>query len=244
MKGISWIGVAAVVIAALAYHVWSWDVGRNFIRARCSPKSVEDRMAEIEKKRPSLKSDAKAAGGTLAILVFKKERKVEVRAPGWGMPRLYAMTGFSGTLGPKLKEGDGQIPEGIYGIEYLNPNSLFHLSLKVSYPNEFDRKRASGDGRTDLGGDIMIHGGSATVGCIPIGDDAIEELFYLVAAVGRENVKLIIAPYDMRTGRDASLEKSTLPWYGTLCDMISSSLNLKIAVEGNDVSACQLKRAG
>ena len=53
---------------------------------------------------------------------------------------------------------DRQIPEGIYGIEYLNPNSRFHLSLKRSYPNEFDRKRATEDGWSNLGGDILIHG--------------------------------------------------------------------------------------
>ena len=71
----------------------------------------------------------------------------------------------------------------------------------------------------------MIHGGSATIGCIPIGDDAIEELFYLVASVGRENVAVTISPYDMRKGRNALLEKSLLPWYGALCDMIARSLS-------------------
>lgn len=86
------------------------------------------------------------------------------------------MTGTSGTLGPKREEGDGQIPEGVYGVEDLNPNSLFHLSLKVSYPNAFDREMAKREGCGNLGGDIMVHGGSATVGCIPIGDDAIEEV--------------------------------------------------------------------
>ena len=59
---------------------------------------------------------------------------------------------FSGTLGPKLREGDGQIPEGIYGIGYLNPNSSYYLSLKVTYPNASDRARAKKDGRTNLGG--------------------------------------------------------------------------------------------
>ena len=181
-------------------------------------------MAEIARAKPWIAEVARQARGGLTILVFKRERTVEVHAPGWPTPRQYGMTGFSGRLGPKLGEGDRQIPEGLYGIEYLNPNSMFHLSLRVSYPNEFDRKLAREDGRTDLGGDIMIHGGHMTVGCIPIGDDAIEELFYLVSAVGRRNVRVVISPYDMRKGRIRELERSQLPWYGRLCDDIDGAL--------------------
>ena len=87
--------------------------------------------------------------------------------------RTFPFQGFSGTLGPKLREGDGQIPEGLYRIEYLNPNSSYHLSLKIDYPNAFDREKGRSDGRERLGYDIFIHGKSVTVGCIPIGDEAI-----------------------------------------------------------------------
>ena len=86
----------------------------------------------------------------------------------------YSFTGFSGGSGPKLREGDGQIPEGIYAIEYLNPNSQFHLSMKLNYPNTFDKAKGKADGRDRLGFDIFIHGGSATIGCIPIWDAGIE----------------------------------------------------------------------
>ncbi len=212
------------IVACVAIGAAGWLFGRDYVMARIAPKSIEDREAEIVKAKPWIADVANRAEGKLTILVFKREQSVEVHAPGWEKPRTYAMTGFSGRLGPKLGEGDKQIPEGIYGIEYLNPNSMFHLSLKVSYPNKSDRKRAAEDGRKDLGGDIMIHGGSATIGCIPIGDDAIEELFYLVAKVGRRNTSVIISPYDMRKGRDRELEKSPLPWYGTLCDEIFRAL--------------------
>ena len=211
---------AACVILAVA----GWNAGRNFIVPRLASRSVSDRVAEIMQTKPWLSEVAGQAKGRLSILVFKNERRVEVHAEGWKEPRRYAMTGFSGSLGPKLEEGDRQIPEGIYGIEYLNPNSRFHLSLKVSYPNESDKLRAAEDGRVNLGGNIMIHGGSATIGCIPIGDDAIEEIFYLVDAVGIRNVTVIIAPYDMRKGRYKDLEKSQLPWYGALCDSIFRNL--------------------
>ena len=215
---------ALCVAVCVAIGAAGWIFGRDYVMARIAPKSVGEREAEIVRAKPWIVDMAKRTKGELTILVFKKERTVEVHASGWEKPRTYPMTGFSGQLGPKLGEGDRQIPEGIYGIEYLNPNSMFHLSLKVSYPNRFDRKRAAEDGRKDLGGDIMIHGGSATIGCIPIGDDAIEELFYLVAAVGKRNTTVIISPYDMRKGRNKELEMSPLAWYGKLCDDIGRAL--------------------
>ena len=82
---------------------------------------------------------------------------------------------------------------------------------------------AGKDGRTNLGGDIMIHGGRATVGCIPIGDDAIEEVFFFAAKAGTENTTVVIAPYDMRKCRRPDLERSPLSWYGSLCDAIAAA---------------------
>ena len=211
---------AAVAVAVL---LWCPD-SRGIILSRLSRKSVTQRVEAISIAKPWLKDAASQMRGQLSILVFKRERLVELRAPGWDAPRVYKMTNFSGKLGPKLREGDGQIPEGIYGVGYLNPNSAFHLSLNVSYPNAFDRARSMEDGRENLGGDIMIHGGGATVGCIPIGDDAIEEVFFLAAKAGRKNVTVIISPYDMRKGRIAELEQSPLPWYEVLCDEIAAAL--------------------
>jgi len=200
------------------------ECGSGVVAAKTSRHTVADRVAAIEAKKPQLKQLATTAGGKLRLFVFKTERRLEMHAPGWKAPRSYPMTAFSGTLGPKLKEGDGQIPEGVYGIEYLNPNSSYYLSLKVSYPNAADRRRAKVDGRTRLGGDIMIHGRNVTIGCVPIGDDAVEDVFYLANAVGIRNVSVIIAPYDMRRGRRSELEKSSLAWYGALCGEIESAL--------------------
>ncbi len=207
-----------IIVSALVVR------GLPIIAATASRHTVEDRTAAILAKKPQLGSVAKSAGGKLRILVFKSERSVEVHAPGWEAPRIYPMTAFSGTLGPKLREGDGQIPEGVYGIEYLNPNSSYYLSLKVSYPNASDRARAKVDGRTNLGGDIMIHGKAVTIGCIPVGDDAIEDIFYLANAVGISNVSVVVAPYDMRNGRKSELERSQLKWYPDLCKEIEIAL--------------------
>ena len=230
--GVVVVGIVAVLCVGLSIGAARegmtmsdlYDIGKCVVEARASRHSVADRVAAIVAKKPQLKSVAESAGGKLRILVFKHERRLEVHASGWKAPRVYPMTGFSGTLGPKLKEGDRQIPEGVYGIEYLNPNSSYYLSMKVSYPNAADRQRAKADGRTNLGGDIMIHGSNATVGCVPIGDDAIEDVFYLVNAVGIRNVSVVIAPYDMRNGRKPELEKSSLSWYPELCNQLEEIL--------------------
>lgn len=226
------VAVALVLAAAVLLGLRIRGIGprdfigrvRMLVDSRMRRATVEERIRDLDARHPEWSALAESAGGALRIVVFKRERKLILEAPGWPKVREYALTGFSGRLGPKLREGDRQIPEGVYGIEYLNPNSLFHLSLKVSYPNAADRRRAAAEERTGLGGDIMIHGGEATVGCMPIGDEAIEEVFYLVHAVGFEKVPVVIAPYDMRGGRKAELEQSDIPWYGELCDEIAAAL--------------------
>ncbi|MCP4107561.1 MAG: L,D-transpeptidase family protein [Desulfobacteraceae bacterium] len=162
----------------------------------------------------------------LAILVFKHEKMLELwagKSNQMNFIKSYPLTGSSGVSGPKLKQGDRQIPEGIYGIEYLNPNSRYHLSVKINYPNEFDKAMAEKDGRDGLGGNIFIHGKSATIGCIPIGDEPVEELFILVCKVGQENVKIIIAPYDKRT-KKMEIAVGNLFWTKSLYKNIRKAL--------------------
>lgn len=139
----------------------------------------------------------------ITLVALKQERVVEVWALGatagsWRYVHQYRMTAASGGIGPKLRRGDRQVPEGIYQVEYLNPNSRFHLSFKIDYPNAWDRLKGLQDNRPDLGDNIFFHGSFVSIGCIAIGDDAIEELFSLVHAVGRKHVSVIIAPYDLR----------------------------------------------
>lgn len=140
---------------------------------------------------------------TLTLVGFKQEKVLEVYA-GDSPSTMRRVISFpvlaaSGVLGPKLARGDRQVPEGLYRVEGLNPNSRFHLSIKVDYPNAFDRQMAAVDGREDLGGDIIIHGGAASVGCLAIGDEAIEVLFVLLADTGIDNVDIVLSPLDLRT---------------------------------------------
>jgi murein L,D-transpeptidase YafK len=130
----------------------------------------------------------------------------------------------SGALGPKLREGDEQVPEGVYRITGLNPNSQYHLSLRVDYPNAADRERARAEGRDDLGGDIMIHGRAVSVGCLAMGDSAAEELFVLAAETGLPKLRVILSPLDFRR---RALPRSLVParpWVPALYDEIRAEL--------------------
>ncbi len=140
-----------------------------------------------------------------ALLAFKDTCVMEIHARAssdadapWQFIKSYPVLGASGKPGPNLAEGDRQVPEGVYQIELLNPNSRFHLSLRLNYPNDFDRRMGLTDGRINLGTDIMIHGGSSSIGCLAMGDEAAEDLFVLAARVSCERMRVLIAPTDFR----------------------------------------------
>ena len=136
------------------------------------------------------------------LIALKQEKKLELWAKDRGEFRFirdYYILAASGGPGPKLRQGDKQVPEGIYRIEELNPNSHYLLSMKLNYPNAFDLYHAEEEGRTNPGSDIFIHGSSVSIGCLAMGDEAIKELFVLTAHVGPEHVKVVIAPHDPRS---------------------------------------------
>lgn len=139
----------------------------------------------------------------LAYIAFKDSAQLELYAQAhpsaeWRRVHIYPILGMSGDLGPKLRQGDMQVPEGIYRAEFLNANSRFHLSIRLNYPNEFDLAQARSDGRTQLGSDIMIHGTAASIGCLAMGNQAAEDLFILAALTGKEQVEIVVAPTDLR----------------------------------------------
>lgn len=160
-------------------------------------QAVEDRLSEsfahVGVEWPPRK---------LVLIGLKDEKLLEVWVSRDGNAyhflKSYPILKASGKLGPKLKEGDRQVPEGLYRIESLNPNSRFHLSLRVNYPNDFDKEMAVHEGRTNLGGDIMIHGSRVSIGCLAIGDPAAEDLFVLAAETGVDNISVILSPVDFR----------------------------------------------
>jgi len=151
-----------------------------------TPNSPISRGA-ADRVRAALEADLKGRGlqwgVPLYIQVFKSERELLVHAydaaRGYFVPwRQYRVVNFSGELGPKLREGDRQAPEGFYHttVERLNPTSNHHLSFNIGYPNAYDRAH----GRT--GSWIMVHGRTGSIGCFAMGDAAIEEIYTLVDA--------------------------------------------------------------
>ena len=117
----------------------------------------------------------------LFIRVFKKDAVLELWGGKRGAPlalvKAYDVCAASGELGPKRREGDFQVPEGFYRITHLNPYSDYHLAMGIDYPNAADRIVGY---KPSLGGAILIHGSCVTVGCIPITDEPIEEVFLAV----------------------------------------------------------------
>jgi hypothetical protein len=163
----------------------------------------------------------------VALLAFKDARKLEVYARrsdagAWKKITSYPILGMSGRQGPKLREGDRQVPEGIYRAEFLNANSMFHLSIRLDYPNAYDRARGAADGRDALGSDIMIHGSTSSIGCLAMGNEAAEDLFVLAALAGKENVDIVIAPSDFR--RAPPLPDGGPPWLSDLYGKIDIAL--------------------
>jgi hypothetical protein len=180
------------------------------------------------------------------FVALKQEKKLEVWAKGDGDYRFirdYDIHAASGVSGPKLRQGDRQVPEGVYRIVGLNPNSHYHLSMKLNYPNEFDLYHADQEGRFDPGGDIFIHGKAASIGCLAMGDEAIEQLFVLAAQVGKENVKVVIAPRDPRV-LPLDTEAEYLPgWTAELYDQIASEIKVlspPVSVSKNAASSSNI----
>ncbi len=145
------------------------------------------------------------------IRVFKEELELEVwkqRDDGrFYHFKTYPICNWSGQLGPKLKEGDGQAPEGFYTVarEQMNPNSRYHLAFNLGYPNPFDKShRRSGDA-------LMIHGGCGSAGCYAMTDALMEELYALVreSFAGGQNVVHVHAfPFRMTAANMARHSKS------------------------------------
>ncbi len=177
-------------------------------RASAQPSSPRSKAAAA-RVRPALERDlAKAGlhfGDPVFIRAFKEEKQLELfvrnrRTGKFDHFRTYPVAGTSGRLGPKLREGDGQVPEGFYHVppSRLNPRSRFHLAFNIGYPNAYDRARK----RT--GSLIMIHGSNVSIGCLAMTDPKIEEIYTLCSAAltkGQPFFRVHIFPFRMTDTR-------------------------------------------
>jgi len=192
-------------------------------------RSVDDVLATLGPRlRPDLERRFRAAGAAypsarITLVAYKQERSLEVWAPAeerWVRVLEFPILAASGESGPKLRQGDYQVPEGEYHLTGFNPASNFHLSIRVDYPSARDKRWAERDGRTELGGDIFIHGNAVSRGCLAIGNQGIEQLFTVVADSGLRNARILIAP--SRELRDAPAGPS---WVGELYDGLRRALD-------------------
>jgi murein L,D-transpeptidase YafK len=146
------------------------------------------------------------------IRAFKKEAQLEIWAKSskeksYQLIKTYAICASSGTLGPKRKQSDGQVPEGFYEVDRFNPYSNFYLSLGVSYPNASDKILGQ---KGNLGGDVFIHGNCVTIGCMPLTDDKIKEVYLMAVEArsgGQSKIPVHIFPCRMDENGMKYLEK-------------------------------------
>jgi murein L,D-transpeptidase YafK len=159
--------------------------------------SLRNIVAAIRRRRREPPPSVPAEGQADLIEVFKGERRMELKCEGRTIRRYRVALGFSPER-HKEREGDGRTPEGYYTVDARNPRSAFHLSLRVSYPDEDDKARAASLG-VSPGGDIYIHGQPNgwrkflvghpakdwTTGCVAVSDAEIREVWALVPTGAR-----------------------------------------------------------
>ncbi len=191
-------------------------LNRNHLSVLFGGSSAD--IAEVEHRvRPDLSSRLASAGLELGarsfIRVFKEEHHLEVWMQAedtFVLFDTYEICNFSGDLGPKLREGDRQSPEGFYAVDSsaMNPNSSYHLSFNLGFPNQYDRAHD----RT--GSFLMIHGDCVSVGCYAMTDEGIEEIYLIVDAAhraGQSHVPVHAFPFRMSQDRLAREQGSQ--WY-------------------------------
>ena len=179
---------------------------QNFVEPR---RMTSSRMSELtDKLGDSVKAQfdrQKLAWPPQSMYLrsFKYDRQLELWVKGrstdpYRLYKTFRVCMQSGTMGPKRMEGDYQVPEGFYHINDFNPNSLFHLSLGLNYPNGSDRILSDS---LMPGSNIYIHGNCVSTGCIAIGDDPMEELFYIASVVkeqGQEFIPVHVFPVNYK----------------------------------------------
>jgi murein L,D-transpeptidase YafK len=203
--------VASIVDATGAAAMLRWILAialmasMSSAMSRSIPSSVRAEQAAARVAadlRARLQTLGARWGASLYLRIFKASSELEVWVDTGAHFRLlhtWDICTWSGALGPKLRQGDGQAPEGFYAVGpgQLNPASRFHLSFNLGYPNAFDRAhRRTGDF-------LMVHGNCVSIGCYAMGDAAIEEIYTLVAAAlanGQSQVPVHVFPFRMEEG--------------------------------------------
>lgn len=177
----------------VSIYIYKWRTRAGLSPVASSLERVDAHYAEM------LEMGIAEDKFVLFLRAFKAEQELEVwvsdmKTEAFQHLLTYPICKSSGVLGPKRKEGDLQVPEGFYHIDRMNPNSSYHLSMGLNYPNASDKIRGDQD---QPGSDIFIHGDCVTVGCLPMTDSKIEELYMMVTQAqknGQQEVPVHIFP--------------------------------------------------
>lgn len=169
---------------------------------------ITNKLASMDLSVDKIEVMIKAYKYEQVVKLFVRSNSKAKSESKWRVYKSFPFCSFSGDLGPKRQQGDFQIPEGYYHIMHFNPYSSFHLSLGVSYPNKADKIKSDA---LDKGGAIYMHGDCVTIGCIPIQDDPIKEV-YVLSMLGKNNgqskVPLHIFPFEYSPQKMESAKKN------------------------------------
>lgn len=154
-------------------------------------------------------------GDSIFIRIFKKENELEVwiepkSSRKYRLLKVYNICSYSGKLGPKLKEGDMQAPEGFYKVykRSLNPHSNYHLSFNLGYPNVYDKANK----RT--GSYLMVHGNCVSAGCYAMGDKNIEQIYKLTKKALYNKEKYVpVHIFPFRMNKENLAKYRTSKWH-------------------------------
>ena len=210
------IGTRFVCILLLPFTfliLISFSMSDNFrLQQQKSPR-VKGAYEEKEKLVKELFSAKGMELGSTDIFIraFKQEAQLEIWAKKhtenvFKLIKTYEICASSGVLGPKRKQGDSQVPEGFYEIDRFNPSSNFYLSLGLNYPNRSDKILGN---KANYGGDIFIHGNCVTIGCMPLTDDKIKEVYLMAVEArsgGQQKIHVHVFPCRMNATGMKSLE--------------------------------------
>ena len=186
---------AALTVAALLTPC----PGRAAEPSELHPPATRAWLQQADYLRAWLNRDGFELGARVHLRVYKESRELEVhlwRDGRYRFFRSFRICALSGELGPKLREGDLQAPEGVYRVTpaQMNPRSEYHLAFDLGFPNARDRAIGA------TGSNIMIHGGCASEGCFAITDYYMEQLWVLVEAAferGQDAVDVHVFPFRM-----------------------------------------------
>lgn len=196
------------IVLILVTGLLSFTISKGFLINQKGFSRVRDAITEKESLVIKNLSNhgIKPEESNILFTVFKEENEFNIYAKkksdeSYKKIATYEICESSGELGPKRKQGDLQVPEGFYHINRFNPMSSFHLSLGLNYPNASDRIKSK---YSNLGGDIFIHGDCVTIGCMPMTNDKIKEIYlYSIFAKnnGQTKIPVYVFPFKMTDKR-------------------------------------------